>query len=168
MRLSKSRICAIAILVLFVGAGAGCSLIGKVRATNELNEAAKAYKEGHFEDAEQHARKALAFDPDNRTATIFVARIVHQQYKPGVDSPDNIQKARDAIEAYKRVLQIVKKRSRRFHIFTRRSRMTITCGSGFRRGRMMRMKPMKNEPTPMRFSLARIGTAPTKLLSFLR
>lgn len=106
MRLSRSRICAIAILVLFVGAGAGCSLIGKVRAKNELNEAAKAYKEGHFEDAEQHARKALAFDPDNRTATIFVARIVHQQYKPGVDAPDNIQKARDAVEAYKRVLQI--------------------------------------------------------------
>jgi tetratricopeptide (TPR) repeat protein len=106
MRLSRSRICAIAILVLFVGAGAGCSLIGKVRAKNELNEAAKAYKDGHFEDAEQHARKALAFDPDNRTATIFVARIVHQQYKPGVDAPDNIQKARDAVEAYKRVLQI--------------------------------------------------------------
>ena len=106
MRLSRSRIWAIAILALFVGAGAGCSLIGKVRAKNELNEAAKAYKEGHFEDAEQHARKALAFDPENRTATIFVARIIHQQYKPGVDSPDNIQKARDAVEAYKRVLQI--------------------------------------------------------------
>ena len=106
MRLSRSRICAIAILALFVGVGGGCALIGKVRAKNELNEAAKAYKDGHFEDAEQHARKALAFDPTNKTATIFVARIVHQQYKPGVESPDNIQKARDAVEAYKRVLQI--------------------------------------------------------------
>jgi tetratricopeptide (TPR) repeat protein len=104
--LSQSRICATAILALFVGAGAGCSLIGKVRAKNELNEAAKAYKEGHFEIAEQHARKAIAFDPSNKTATIFIARIVHQQYKPGVDAPDNIQKARDAVEAYKRVLQI--------------------------------------------------------------
>ncbi len=106
MRLSRSRICAVTVLAFFVGAGGGCSLIGKVRAKNELNEAAKAYKDGHFEDAEQHARKALAFDPDNRTATIFVARIIHQQYKPGVDAPDNIQKARDAVEAYKRVLQI--------------------------------------------------------------
>jgi tetratricopeptide (TPR) repeat protein len=106
MRLSRSRICGIAILALFISVGGGCSLIGKVRAKNELNEAAKAYKEGHFEDAEQHARKALAFDPENRTATIFVARIIHQQYKPGVDAPDNIQKARDAVEAYKRVLQI--------------------------------------------------------------
>ena len=61
MRLSQSRICATAILVLLVSVGSGCNLIAKVRAKNELNEAAKAYKEGHFEDAEQHARKALAF-----------------------------------------------------------------------------------------------------------
>jgi tetratricopeptide (TPR) repeat protein len=99
---------------LFVGVGAGCSLIGKVRAKNELNEAAKSYKEGHFEDAEQHARRALALDPSNLTATIFIARIVHQQYKPGVDAPDNIQKAREAIEAYKRVLQMDPKREEAF------------------------------------------------------
>src|ERR1044071_4016089 len=105
MRLSRSRICAIAILALFVGVGAGCSLIGKVRAKNELNEAAKSYKEGHFEDAELHARRALALDPTNKTAPIFIARIVHQQYKPGVDTPDNVQKAKDAIVAYKVVLQ---------------------------------------------------------------
>lgn len=105
MRLSQSRICGIAILVLFVGAGTGCSLIGKVRAKNELNEAARAYKEGHFDQAEQHAKRALAHDPSNKTAPIFIARIIHQQYKPGVDQPDNVQRARDAIDAYKRILQ---------------------------------------------------------------
>jgi tetratricopeptide (TPR) repeat protein len=105
MTFSRSRICGLAILVLFVAAGSGCSLVGKVRAKNELNEAAKAYKDGHFEDAEAHAKRALALDPNNPTAPIFIARIIHQQYKPGVDSPDNIQKARDAIEAYKRILQ---------------------------------------------------------------
>jgi len=105
MRLSQSRICTVAILAFFVVAGAGCSLVGKVRAKNELNEAAKAYKEGHFDVAEQHAKRALALDPTNKTAPIFVARIMHQQYKPGVDQPENVQKARDAIEAYKQVLQ---------------------------------------------------------------
>jgi tetratricopeptide (TPR) repeat protein len=105
MRLSQSRICVTAILAFFALSGAGCTLVGKVRAKNELNEAAKSYKEGHFEEAEQHAKRALTFDPDNKTALIFVARIVHQQYKPGVDAPDNLQRARDAIEAYKRVLQ---------------------------------------------------------------
>jgi tetratricopeptide (TPR) repeat protein len=105
MTFSRSRICAVAILVLFVATGSGCSLVGKVRAKNELNEAAKAYKEGHFEDAEAHAKRALALDPSNPTAPIFIARIIHQQYKPGVDAPDNIQKARDAINAYQQVLQ---------------------------------------------------------------
>ncbi len=105
MRFSRSRIAATAILALFFAATAGCTLINKVRAKSELNEAARTYKEGHFEDAEQHAKRALYLDPSNKTAPIFIARIIHQQYKPGVDQPDNIQKAREAIEAYKRVLE---------------------------------------------------------------
>lgn len=104
MRLSQSRICTLAILVFLVAAGAGCSLVGKVRAKNELNEAAKSFKEGHFDVAEQHAKRALQLDPSNRTAQIFVARIIHQQYKPGVESPENLQRARDAIDAYKQVM----------------------------------------------------------------
>lgn len=105
MRLSRSRVGAVAILGLCIAASSGCSLINKVRAKNELNETAKAYKEGHFEDAELHARRALALDPSNQTAPIFIARVIHQQYKPGVDQPDNIQKARDAIAAYQKVLE---------------------------------------------------------------
>jgi tetratricopeptide (TPR) repeat protein len=80
-------------------------LINKIRAKNELNETAKAYREGHFDVAETHAKRALALDPTNQTAPIFIARVIHQQYKPGVDQPDNIAKAREAIEAYQRVMQ---------------------------------------------------------------
>ncbi len=105
MRFSWSRIGATAILGLFVAASAGCTLVNKIRAKNELNETAKAYKEGHFDVAEQHAKRALALDPGNPTAPIFIARVIHQQYKPGVDVPDNVQRARDAIEAYQRILQ---------------------------------------------------------------
>src|SRR5205807_541728 len=105
MRFSPSRIGATAILVLFAGAGAGCSLVNKIRAKNELNETARSYREGRFEEAEQHAKRALYIDPNNRTAQIFIARVIHQQYKPGVDTPDNIQRAREAIEAYQRLLQ---------------------------------------------------------------
>jgi tetratricopeptide (TPR) repeat protein len=100
-----SRIGATAVLGLFIAASAGCTLVNKIRAKNELNETAKSYKEGRFEDAEQHAKRALQLDPSNPTAPIFIARIIHQQYKPGVDQPDNVQRAKDAIEAYQRVLQ---------------------------------------------------------------
>ena len=105
MKFSRSRIGATAILVLFVVAGSGCSLVNKVRAKNELNETARSYREGRFEEAEQHAKRALYLDPDSKTAPIFIARVIHQQYKPGVDQPDNIQKAHEAIDAYKRVLE---------------------------------------------------------------
>lgn len=105
MRFSRSRIGLTAILGLFLAGTTGCTLVNKIRAKNELNETAKAYKEGHFEEAEQHAKRALVLDPNNQTAPIFIARVIHQQYKPGVDQPDNIQRARDAIEAYKRVLE---------------------------------------------------------------
>src|SRR6266851_70475 len=105
MRLSWSRIGTTAILALFVAAGAGCTLVNKIRAKNELNDTAKAYREGHFDEAEQHAKRALYLDPDNKTAAVFIARVIHQQYKPGVDTPDNIAKAREAIEAYKRILE---------------------------------------------------------------
>src|SRR5205807_5152547 len=105
MRFSPSRIGATAVLVLFAGAGAGCTLVNKVRAKNELNETARSYREGRFEEAEQHARRALYLDPSNPTAPIFIARVLHQQYQPGVDRPENVQKAKDAIDAYQRVLQ---------------------------------------------------------------
>src|SRR4249920_406190 len=105
MRVSRSRVAATAMLGLFVAATAGCTRVNKIRAKNELNETAKAYKEGRFEEAEQHAKRALYLDPSNQTAPIFIARVIHQQYKPGVEQPDNVQRARDAIEAYKHIIE---------------------------------------------------------------
>lgn len=105
MKFSWSRISATAILGLSVAATASCTLVNKIRAKNELNETARSYKAGQFEEAEAHAKRALYLDPKNPTAPIFIARVIHQQYKPGVDAPDNVARAKEAIEAYQRVLQ---------------------------------------------------------------
>jgi len=106
MTFSWTRIGAIAILAFLAAGGAGCTLVNKVRAKDELNASARAYKEGHFEEAEAHAKRALYLEPTNKTAMIFVARVIHQQYRPGVDQPDNVQRARDAIQAYQQILAI--------------------------------------------------------------
>jgi tetratricopeptide (TPR) repeat protein len=103
MRLSRARI-AIALAVLVV-ANSGCGVINRIRAKNELNEAARTYREGRFVEAEQHSRKALDLDPANKTAPLFIARTVHAQYKAGVQSPENIAKAHEAIEAYRKILE---------------------------------------------------------------
>ena len=103
MKLSQTRI-AIAFLAVLVATSSGCGVINRIRAKNQLNEAARSYREGRFAEAEQHSREAAALDPDNKTAPMFIARTIHQQYRPGVQSPENIAKAQQAIDAYQQIL----------------------------------------------------------------
>ena len=103
MKLSQTRI-AIALAIL-VASTSGCGVINRIRAKNQLNEAARAYREGKFEEAEQYSRRAAEIDPDNKTAPMFIARTLHAQYRPGVQTPDNIAKAQKAIEAYQTILR---------------------------------------------------------------
>jgi tetratricopeptide (TPR) repeat protein len=103
MKLSQTRIAIV--LAILVATSAGCGVVNRIRAKNQLNEAARAYREGRFKEAEDHSREAAALDPDNRTAPMFIARTIHAQYRPGVQQPDNIQKAQEAIQAYQQILQ---------------------------------------------------------------
>lgn len=72
----------------------------------ELKTAAKAYREGRFDEAEQHSRNALRLNPNNRTARMYVARTVHAQYRPRDTTEENVAKARQAIEEYKNILKL--------------------------------------------------------------
>jgi hypothetical protein len=103
MKLSQTRI-AIALAILVVSTS-GCGLINRIRAKNQLNEAARAYHEGHFEEAEQYSRRAFALDPNSKTAPLFIARTIHAQFRPGVQAPENLAKAQEAIQAYQQFLQ---------------------------------------------------------------
>jgi len=103
MKLSQTRI-AIVLAVLVV-TSSGCGIVNRIRAKNELNEAARTYREGHFDEAEQHSRRALELDPNSKTAPSFIARTIHAQYRPGVQSPENVAKANEAIQAYQQILQ---------------------------------------------------------------
>ena len=102
MKLSQTRIAIV--LAILVATSSGCGVINRIRAKNQLNEAARAYREGHFDESEQHSRRALELDPNNKTAPMFIARSIHAQYRPGVQTPENLAKARAAIEAYQKIL----------------------------------------------------------------
>jgi tetratricopeptide (TPR) repeat protein len=103
MKLSQTRI-AIALAIL-VFTASGCGLINRIRAKNQLNEAARAYHDGQFEEAEAYSRRALELDPESKSAPLFIARTLHAQYKPGVQAPENIAKANEAIQAYQKILE---------------------------------------------------------------
>lgn len=102
MKLSQTRIAIV--LAILVATSSGCGVINRIRAKNQLNEAARAYREGRFLEAEQHSREAAQLDPDNRTAPMFIARTIHAQYRPGVQQPENVAKAQAAIDAYQQIL----------------------------------------------------------------
>ena len=109
MKLAKTRIAInLAVLVatsLIVVTSSGCGVVNRIRSKNQLNEAARAFREGKFPEAEQHSRRAAELDPDNKTAPMFIARTIHAQYRPGVQSPENIAKAQEAIQAYQKILE---------------------------------------------------------------
>jgi len=102
MKLSQTGI--VIVLAILVATSSGCGVINRIRAKNQLNEAAKAYREGHFPEAEEHSRRAAELDPNNKTAPMFIARTIHAQYRPGVQSQENIAKAQEAIVAYQQLL----------------------------------------------------------------
>lgn len=92
------------LLVACAALASGCSVVNRIRAKNEINEGARAYRERKYAEAQQHFERALELDPSQKNAQFFVARAIHAQYKPGVETPENIAKAKEAIEAYKKVL----------------------------------------------------------------
>ena len=51
----------------------------------ELNEAARAYREGNFSEAQQHSERALQLDPQSQVAPFFIARTIHAQYNPEIE-----------------------------------------------------------------------------------
>ncbi|HEV2836963.1 MAG TPA: hypothetical protein VGW58_16710 [Pyrinomonadaceae bacterium] len=105
MKLAQKRIAILLAILVAVATSSGCGIVNRIRAKNQLNEAARAYREGRFVEAEQHSRRAAELDPNNKTAPMFIARTIHAQYRPGVQSPDNIAKAQEAIQAYQIILE---------------------------------------------------------------
>jgi tetratricopeptide (TPR) repeat protein len=103
MKLAQTGI--VLLLAILVATTSGCGVVNRIRAKNQLNEAARAYREGRFVEAEQHSRQAAELDPNNKTAPMFIARTIHAQYRPGVQTPENIAKAQEAIQAYQTLLE---------------------------------------------------------------
>src|SRR5687767_15509916 len=105
MKPSRSRTTLLSLVLLSVTTSAGCGMVSSIRAKNQLNEGARAYKAGRFAEAQQHFEESLRLNPEQKNAKFFVARSIHAQYRPGVEAPENVEKARRAIAAYEEVLK---------------------------------------------------------------
>jgi tetratricopeptide (TPR) repeat protein len=82
---------------------AGCN---KLKARDQLNKGVQAYRGAHYEEAIEHFKTAVSLDGDLKVAKMYLATAYAQQYVPGVETPDNLRNAQQAIEEYKHVLEV--------------------------------------------------------------
>lgn len=79
----------------------GCD---KLRARDQLNKGVDSYKNAHYEQAIDHFQHAVELDPKLLNARMYLATAYVGQYIPGVDSPDNVRMAEQAIDQFQRVI----------------------------------------------------------------
>ena len=80
---------------------AGCT---KLKARDQLNKGVQSYKAANYEAAIEHFKNAVNLDSDLKVAKLYLATAYAQQYVPGVDAPDNVRNATQAIDQYKAVI----------------------------------------------------------------
>ncbi|HUO17134.1 MAG TPA: hypothetical protein VMX38_19285 [Verrucomicrobiae bacterium] len=92
---------ALAAMMLALFSASGCD---KLRARDQLNKGVESYKNSHYEQAIDHFQRAVQLDPSLINARMYLATAFVSQYIPGVDSPDNLRTAQQAIDEYQKVL----------------------------------------------------------------
>jgi tetratricopeptide (TPR) repeat protein len=97
----RARAISLAMLALTLALGTGCN---KLKARDQLNKGVNSYKNGHYEDAIEHFKNAVALDNTLGVARLYLATAYVGQYVPGVDTPENNRSADLAIEQYQAVL----------------------------------------------------------------
>lgn len=96
-------------IVLLIGVLGSGLLLAEAQSPNrnaELDLGVQAYKNAKYEEAIYHFEKAVANEPTNITAHMYLATAYAQNFIPGEEEPGNVQFAEAAIAQYKRVLSL--------------------------------------------------------------
>jgi tetratricopeptide (TPR) repeat protein len=97
-----ARITALAVaLAGLVISMSGCD---KLRARDQLNKGVEAYKAQQYERAIDCFQKATQLDPKLPMAKSYLATALAQNVVPGLDTPDNLKTAKQAISIFQEVL----------------------------------------------------------------
>ena len=97
-----ARITAVAVtLAGMVLSVSGCA---QLEARDQLNKGVDAYKSAHYEEAIGHFQRATQLDPNLPMAKTYLATALAQNVVPGMETPDNLKTANQAVEIFKEVL----------------------------------------------------------------
>lgn len=97
-----ARITALAIaLAGMVLSMSGCD---RLAARDQLNKGVEAYKGAHYEEAIEHFQRATQLDPSLPMAKSYLATALAQNVVAGLNTPDNLKTAQQAIDIFMDVL----------------------------------------------------------------
>jgi len=97
-----ARISALAVaLAAMTLSMAGCK---QLQARDQLNKGVDAYKGAKYEEAIGHFQKATQLDPSLPMAKSYLATALAQNVVPGLDTPENLKTAQQAIDIFREVL----------------------------------------------------------------
>lgn len=93
-----------AFAVTLAGMALAMSGCDQLQARDQLNKGVEAYKSAHYEEAIGHFQKATQLDPSLPMAKTYLATALAQNVVPGLDTPENLKTAQQAIDIFKEVL----------------------------------------------------------------
>jgi len=93
-----------ALAVALAGMVLSISGCNRLAARDQLNKGVEAYKGAHYEEAIGHFQKATQLDPSLPMAKSYLATALAQNVVPGLDTPDNLKTAQQAIDIFQDVL----------------------------------------------------------------
>lgn len=94
----------IALAVALGGMVLSISGCNRLAARDQLNKGVDAYKSARYEEAIGHFQKATELDPSLPMAKSYLATALAQSVVPGLDTPENLKNAQQAIDMFKEVL----------------------------------------------------------------
>jgi tetratricopeptide (TPR) repeat protein len=94
----------IALAVALGGMVLSMSGCNRLAARDQLNKGVDAYKSARYEEAIGHFQKATELDPSLPMAKSYLATAFAQSVVPGLDTPENLKNAQQAIDMFKEVL----------------------------------------------------------------
>ena len=93
-----------ALAVALAGMVISMSGCDKLAARDQLNKGVEAYKGARYEEAIGHFQKATQLDPTLPMAKSYLATALAQNIVPGLNTPDNLSTAQQAIAIFQEVL----------------------------------------------------------------
>jgi tetratricopeptide (TPR) repeat protein len=91
---------AIAIVTALGLATGGCGFVNKLVAKDKLNNGARAFNRGHYDEAETYFKGALDYDPENPNALLFYAMTKNAEFKRQTNEENGMA----AIDAYQKLI----------------------------------------------------------------